>query len=469
MTETSLKAFVAQARAWQPYLKARVRIGLAVFTDGAWSLWYSYTAFLPDIPDSVDTFTVETASIRAFRDVTVLNDENAATAAIAEILSSPETMKAAAWTANLAPTIKHLQFEYESLHPDRFAGPKRIPALTASWFNQQYRTIPTSETKNIDQELQLHEQPFDGFADLALNLNIPVGFDELNKRRFSEFVLISPVELLLDMSKEPHSELKNGELSLVVQAQPALSPDILRFGVKAFKQKGLPERLTLNSADVLRDAEGFLRTKHKLSSAEIPVVLVFVSLKDGDLLGKWFIRDFGNSFNDRMLLHRSLDARDQFKSSFFERPDQFEDRVLLLLTLIGLTALKYGKIQTDAPDILAISTARHVYVVECTTGDINSRGKLQRLSDRTKQIREKLSSTNNPPVGVVPVIFTSLTRKDTTMHWETAATFNIALVTRENIVNQLENLDANVSPDQLYNGTLSLVPTKKADQNGSTQ
>jgi hypothetical protein len=250
MTDASLKALVAQARAWQPYLKARVRIGLAVFNDGAWSLLYSYTAFLANVPDSVDTFTVETASIRAMRDVTVLNDENAA-AAIVEILASPEVLKAAAWTINLAPTIKHLQFEYESLHLDRFAGPKRLAALTARWSHPHYQTIQASETKRIDQELQLHEQPFDGFADLALALNIPVGFDELNKRRFPEFVLVPPVELLFDASKEPHCELKNGELSLVIEAQPALSPDKLRIGVKAFKQKGLPERLTLNSAEVL--------------------------------------------------------------------------------------------------------------------------------------------------------------------------------------------------------------------------
>jgi hypothetical protein len=178
MTAAPLKEFVAQAHAWQPYLKARVRVGLAVFTDGEWSLWYSYTALLPEVPETVDAFTVETTSIRAFRDVTVLNDENAAAAAIAEIGASPEIMKTAAWTVNLAPTIKHLQFEYESLHPDRFAGPRRLPALTAYWTNPRYQTIQASETKRIDQELQLNEQPFDGFADLALAMNIPVGFDD---------------------------------------------------------------------------------------------------------------------------------------------------------------------------------------------------------------------------------------------------------------------------------------------------
>ena len=105
-------------------------------------------------------------------------------------------------------------------------------------------------------------------------------------------------------------------------------------------------------------------------------------------------------------------------------------------------------------------------MVECTTGDINSRGKLQRLSDRTKQISERLSKTSNPPVGVVSVIFTSLSREDTAMHWETAATFKIALVTRENSVNLLENLDASILPDQIYNATLALIPSKKVVQQG---
>ena len=52
------------------------------------------------------------------------------------------------------------------------------------------------------------------------------------------------------------------------------------------------------------------------------------------------------------------------------------------------------------------------------------------------------------------------------MHWETAATFKIALVTRENIVNLLENLDASILPDQIYNATLALIPSKKVVQQG---
>jgi hypothetical protein len=456
--DVALEQFVSQTRAWKDYFSARVRVALAVLDDGQWDLWYSYTAFLPEVPDSVEILNVHTDSVRAVRDIVILNNKEVE-AEIAELQEAPGYLKTEEWSARIGLS-PHLHFAYESLHPDRFSGPRRLPALTVSLFNTNYRPFSPMQLKKIDQELQLHEQPFDGIADLAQTLNLPVSFDELNKQRFSEYVLVSPVDLLFDLKTEPHSDLKNGELSLVLKGHPALPPNKLRLGVRAFRQKTPPERFTISDGQLRSDPDGLMRCSVKLATADVPFVQVFVS-SDGSLLGKWFVKDFGNSFNDRMLLHRALDIRDDFKASFFERPEQFEDRVLLLLTLFGLTALKYGRIQTDAPDILAISTGRHVYVVECTTGDINSRGKLQRLSDRSKQIRDRLSATTNPPVGVVPVVFTSLLREQTAMHWDTAATFGIALVTRDNIRSLLENLDAEFPADQLYTSTLALIPSKK--------
>jgi hypothetical protein len=455
-----LEDFGTLARRWKPFFMMRTRVALAMREDDGWHLWYSYTAFLSELPANHEPLNVETRSVRAFRELMPLPNVGSAELAIAEVLEKPGAVGVGTWKADLAPSNPNLSFEYEPLHLNRFAGPKRLPALTAQWHNPNYRTL--ASTKELDQELQLHESPYDGFADLAAALNIPVGLDDLNRRRFSEFVLIPPVELLFHVASEPHSELTNGELSLVFKAHPEFPTDKLRLGLKAYNQVGAPERLTLESAKISKDSEGFLRIKHKLPSPNVPLVQVFVS-SDEELIGKWWVRDFGNSFNDRMLLHRTIDANDQLKATFFEKPEQFEDKVHLLLTLIGFTALKYGKIQTDAPDILAISTARHVFVVECTTGDINSRGKLQRLNDRTKQVHERLANSSNPPVGVVPVIFTSLLKEETAMHWDTAATFKIAVVTRENILNLLDQLDANLSPDQIYSGTLSLVPSKKTE------
>ncbi|MET4443252.1 hypothetical protein ABIB75_001515 [Bradyrhizobium sp. GM2.2] len=461
--DQALEAFGQQARSWSPFFVARARVVLAMREDDGWHLWYSYTAYLRELPTTFEKCDVRTENVRAFREVVPFGDAVNAERTITELLQHPGRIDVDGSNLELGPTTQHLRFEYEPLHLSRFAGPSRLPALTAYWHNQNYRTF--AYTKELDQELQRYESPYDGFADLAGALGIPVGFDDLNKRRFSEVVLLTPALLHVDANENPRSELSKGELSLVLKAHPDFEPAEVRFGIKAFRQRDVPDRFTIESRAVERDPEGFLRAKHTLSSPDVPIVQVFVSKQD-ELIGKWWVRDFGNSFNDRMLLHRSLDVTDQLKTSFFDRPEQFEDRVLLALTLMGLNALKYGKILTNGPDILAMSASRHVFVVECTTGDINSRGKLQRLSERAKQINERLSNSSNPPVGVVPIIFTSLMREDTAMHWETAATFRIAIVARENIVRFLDLLDAPVSPDQLYSSTLSLIPSKKVEGQG---
>src|SRR5579885_2982094 len=95
-----LKEFVEQAEAWKAYFLVRVRVVLAVQTEGSWSLWFSYTAFLPEVPEHVETFSLETTSIRAFRDVLLL-DKNGAEAAINEIRDAPETLRSDTWTVKL--------------------------------------------------------------------------------------------------------------------------------------------------------------------------------------------------------------------------------------------------------------------------------------------------------------------------------------------------------------------------------
>jgi hypothetical protein len=462
--DQALTNFARQAQAWKPFFGARVRVALALREGDDWKLWYCYTAFMPDVPENYEPLDVRTSSVRALREVLPFELAITRDRALMSVEETPGSFESNLWKADLGAS--NLSFEYEPLHPARFAGPARLPALTVHWFN--YRYEPLTWTKELDQELQLADTPFDGFGDLAAAMSIPVGLEELNKRRLSEFILLPPVELLFDFAKQPHSQLKNGELTVVLKAHPAVTSEKLRLGVKAFRQRNVPERVTLDSSKIARGPDGYLRIEHTFSSPDVPVVQVFISLK-GELVGKWWVRDFGNSFNDRMLLHRAVDTNEQLKGTFFDRPDHFEDKVLLLLTLMGLTALKYGKIQTDAPDILAISAARHVFSVECTTGDINSRGKLRRLSERTKQIGERLNKSSNPPIGVVPVIFTSLPREETTMHSDTAAAFQIAVVARENITSLLEVLDAPISPEALYAATLSLIPSKKpeAPQQGS--
>lgn len=236
--DQALATFGKQAQIWKPFFLVRARISLALREDDGWHLWYSYTAFLPEVPATYEKLDVRTNTIRACRELVPIEDASTADRMIAELLESPGRVSIDGLDVELAPSTLHLSFEYEPLHLNRFAGPSRLPSLTMYWGNQQYRTF--AETKQLDQELQLHHTPFDGFADLAQAMVIPVSFDDLNKRRFSELVLLPPVALLFDLNSEPRSVLSNGELSLVLKAHPALEADQLRLGIKAFRQRGGP-------------------------------------------------------------------------------------------------------------------------------------------------------------------------------------------------------------------------------------
>jgi hypothetical protein len=102
---------------------------------------------------------------------------------------------------------------------------------------------------------------------------------------------------------------------------------------------------------------------------------------EGEFCHKWWLRDQSKSFSQRYQFHRLLDIDNKLEKTFFDSKTDFEDRVALLLSLMNLTILPYGGIPElqDAPDILACSSNNDLYIVECTTGDIDHKGKLQRL------------------------------------------------------------------------------------------
>ena len=73
--DQALEAFGRQAQSWKRYFALRVRVALALREDDAWHLWYSYTAFLPEIPEMLEPLRVETKTVRAFREFLPLPDE----------------------------------------------------------------------------------------------------------------------------------------------------------------------------------------------------------------------------------------------------------------------------------------------------------------------------------------------------------------------------------------------------------
>jgi hypothetical protein len=363
--------------------------------------------------------------------------------------------------ASLAqPEKQVITFERNSLA--RTAGPMRSPALVINknLGGVQASTFPPSE--QLDHELLTSEQPFDGLLDLFTELAVPDVNQILSGSR-AEIVVLPPAVLHFAPAGQPFTKgtcLQQGKLSIVIRAHPDVRCDKLRIGTKLFPST-LPIRRTSHVLphDSWTEGEDFIEGRLELAASDVPLAFTALSY-EGDFLGKWWVRDFTLSFNDRLQIHRSVDQANLLQSTFFDERTDFEDRVTLLLILLGLQTLKYGQIPklTEAPDILALSAARHLYVIECTVGDIDRKGKLQRLYDRSNQIKDYLSRSPQPPIAVQPLIFTSLTRQETASHWSTAATYRIGLVCRENILNLLNVLDSPPTAEQLYSAAIAAIP-----------
>jgi hypothetical protein len=319
--------------------------------------------------------------------------------------------------------------------------------------------LPSSNA--LDLELMACATPYQSFAELLADFGAPVDLADSHVPGIAEVAIWPPAAI------EEGSNIEQGKLRIEVTASPGIDTSALRVGVKAFPtNEPHPLRFSINGSELtwLEDA-GVMRGSIVRELPQTPVALTLLSL-DGELLVRWWVRDPGLSFNDRLQLHRQIDTQSVFEKTFFADKNEFEERINLLLTLLGLTVLKYGEIKplTDAPDILATSGARDLYAIECKTGDINKSGKLHRLHERTKAIANATSQTPAPFSAIQPVIITSLSRAETVAHWATAESFQIALVCREDLESLLQRLGTPPSAEELLSATVSCIPSARADQ-----
>jgi hypothetical protein len=457
LTHADLVEFSRVARKWAPFFTVQVQIAVALRDDSGWHLCYALNAFSVETPSPEHVpVNLETASIRAFRRFVALNQQSASKA-VEEALDDPMGASTETWTARLKEDTRvGLKLDYERLHPVRMAGPKRTPALIVTPSKQTAWRFPT--IKELDQELQSHSVPYDGLTDLLFDLGVPVQLAELEQKPLVELILIAPV------SVDESSRLQSGKMSLAITMPPRFEPSKLRVGIKAFRPARPPLRLSLTGDQLSWASDGSAkRAVYEADFADVPGALALLSY-DGEYMCRWWLRDTTLSFNERLQLHRTVDPTDQLIRTFFEAKNDFEDRVTLLLTLLNLLPLKYGEIQhlTDGPDILALSASNHLYVIDCTTGDINNKGKLLKLHERSKKIREALSHATRPPIAVLPVVFTSLLRQETAAHWSMAAALQIAIVAKENILNLFDRIEAPPTAHELYTAALACVPSAQA-------
>jgi hypothetical protein len=445
--EDALREFSRLADNWAPCYSVQVVTALAFRTNGKWQLRHAQRFFSSGDLE-VDPLDIETASIRALRRAIPL-DPSSAPAALRQMLSDPLRLAAGSEIFELVPGGGARADFY--LHDFPAGASMRFPSLRAMASPPEAPLFPDSRA--LDLELYAYRTPFQGLADLLAELGLPGEASQMTHRPLIETVISPPAQFGLK------STFGGGALELRLVGAAARDPSAVRLGVKVFSGGRRPQRFSVEGyALEWQEDTGKLHARYKTQREDAPVVLALLSYA-GDFLGQWWLRDDALSLNERLQIHRAVDNADTFRSAFFEKPDLFEHRVASLLNLLGLTVWHCDALAptSDVPDLLAMTAARHLFVIECTVGDIDSKGKLQRLRNRSRRIAETLQAST-ALVTVQPVMITSLPRDDTAPYWNKAGAFKIALVCREEVQGLLDQLDVPPSPDQLYQNALSCIP-----------
>lgn len=445
--------------AWLPSVQSVLRVGFALQRDNDIQLIHSITLLSPVKQPPFVPLDVATKSMLAHRSLIQLSPDNR-DKTLRQIIDAPHKFVTPSWSAELTttPPDPDIFRKFDLIRTPRAGvGPDRAPAIVCTARRKQF----FATLDQLDLELMAMKSPFNGLSDLLSSLILPVQANLLfdaSTLATTEIILGPPVTL-----EEPFSIASN-EIDLKFVADEPIKKEQLSVSVKAFPSIGPVEYLhpALDSLSWKSGKDGRFRANVRVSVPNAPLVQAFISLR-GEFLGLWRFTDPSKSYNSNLQLHRAVDQTDEFRRTFFEvKPNDFEDRVNLLLNLAGLQTLKHGQIgslRSKSPDILALTADRRIlFVVECTTGDIDKNGKLQNLAERTRAISEHLQGQPNQPAAVQAVVVTPEPRRETIPHWKIASAKKIAIVAQEDLQTILSRLEFPFEQEQLRESIAALIP-----------
>lgn len=448
--------------AWGPTVRSALKIGFALRTESDIQLIYSMTVLSNLSPENTVPLNIQTKSILAYRSVVEIASSEREKV-VQTCFANPELFETPHWEATLrrpGEPFGRVRTTVDLIRLSRLGlGVERFPGVTCR--ADRHRFNATLDQLNL--ELMTHNTPFDGLNDLISELALPIQADQLlhtATAATTEMLIAPPIELAAPW------DLSSGKLKLKFFAREPLDAKNVEVGVRLYPVSGPAARKSLKVEQLSWAPENAtLAASAEFEVPDAPLARVFLRYA-GEHAGTWWFRDPANSFNNNYQILRTTDPKDIFRSRFLDGSNDFDDRVNLLLNLIGVPTLKTGEIasiRSESPDIIAWSRdGLHLYAIECTTGDIDNKGKLHRLYERTNVIAQNAKKLPNPPVSVQAIMVTSLARAETELHWGKAQNWKIAIVARENLENLLSRLESPPSPKDLHDAVLELVPSTEA-------
>lgn len=464
-SDTALTEFIRLAREWSSGFRKVIRTYIAFKRQGEWFVEHATVVFVADLFEGdvglPYAASVETETLLAVREIIDFEGQFLETFMDGKNFDpfnlSNETYQVTAPPLDSASPW----YSFEPFTRAQFPGNWRWPALTAR-INTTIRGHMLPNRDRLDLELLSNSIPYSGILDLFEAFGVPQSIMQSHYSSPQATWVISHPAVVT-----PRSLISNDNIHIEIKCPASLDHKYLSLGARIFTGQAPIERKNIPISNFEWIESGRWKTGVFEEPANGAAIAdIHLSFRR-EFLGHHWISDPRRSLNSRFHLHRLFDAKGVIGPEFFSlKPDFFEDSISLLLSLYGLSSVTYGGIPMlkDAPDILAYSATGHLFVIECTTTDVGRSGKLLKLSQRTREIKETIGQTGTEIVHVLPVMCTTLYRDETKACWDEAADFGIALVCRENLQNLIKGVEAPSSPTALYDAAVKLIPNKSVEQ-----
>lgn len=311
----------------------------------------------------------------------------------------------------------------------------------------------------FQSELRAGVMPYDSVVELASELNLyPLRWDVCSLDVTAEGVVA------VDLGG--HARIHNGVANLMIRVARGVDRTRARLGYRVQgPDRRATERGAFNSSQLTWSDDGDFVVVGSVD-IEVPkgsVVQAFASY-GGRWIHQGWIIDPENSANVRRSMHEVFDPNlDGIKKSLFDVKSHKQD-ARILEAGVGNLMFMYGfavnplssHFTTDAADLLAVSPNGNIVVIECTTGAINSNGKLSKLLARSAALLEKLEQTGNPHLKVLPVVVTTMLREALTDE-EIASGKGIYIATCEDLERLVGESLIPRDADQAFESLWSLV------------
>jgi len=295
-----------------------------------------------------------------------------------------------------------------------------------------------------DNLLRVASPPFDGITDLVGWLGLA---DPRNNNRapYIDLRVGAPVDLLFNQGS-----LRQDKLVLNFQAMQGFDISKVDVAIRTVPGEGVGRHLISELVQWQEVREGYRHGSLEITQKNAVQILVMLSLDKNTVRRHWFV-DLAKSRNARLASFQAYDSElPKLRDALLKAPEKdsrgFEKAVNSLLYLLGFSSAQ--SIDTEAPDIVAVSPSGRVLIVECTIKTSDTATKIGKLVDRRGVLVKRLKKAELD-TSVVALLVCATPRDQISYDQAQLKKQKVMVVAKENIEEALTRLNRDLDPDAL--------------------